>query len=204
MVSTGSLFLCPPADLKSSTYFSITLKATSRRSLCPSSSALSSVCPTKHPMDPAHDKPRMRPQALAHPPRTSQGPEQCPGVGGAAAGASAVGSAIVARGPGEDVQAGACLRGGSRTEPLPRACCRLLLSLCLPEGGRGQQADNGPHSLASRPWPLELSRQLLAQAAASAGLSRSPRPACWAALITWCVPGAHRLTLCSGEGTGGL
>lgn len=91
---------------------------------------------------------------------------------------------------------------GSRTRLLPRARCRLLLSLCLPEGGK--QADNGPHSPASRPWPLELGRQLPAKAAASTGPSRSPRPACWVALITWYVPGAHMPTLCSGEGTGGL
>lgn len=51
--------------------------------------------------------------------------------------ASAVGSIMVAGGPGEDVQARACLRGESRTELLPRAHCRLLLSLCLREAGRG-------------------------------------------------------------------
>lgn len=47
---------------------------------------------------------------------------------------------MVAGGPGEDVQARACLRGGSRTELLPRARCRLLLSLCSPErGGEARQ-----------------------------------------------------------------
>lgn len=50
-----------------------------------------------------------------------------------------------------------------------------------------READNGPHSLVSWPWPLELGRQLLAKAAASAGPSRSPRPACRVALITWYV-----------------
>lgn len=113
-----------------------------------------------------------------------------------------MGSTIMAGGPGEDVQARACLRGGSRTKLLPRARCRLLLSLSLPEGG--QRVDNGPHSPASRPWPLELGRELTTEAAASAGPSRSPRPACWVALITQYVPGAHMPTLCRGKGTRGL
>lgn len=87
---------------------------------------------------------------MAHPARTSQVHKQCP-WGPAAA--SAVGSVIVAGGPGKDVQARACLRGESRTELLPRACCQLLLSLCLPEGVgvAGRQWTPQPSLLALAP-----------------------------------------------------
>lgn len=81
--------------------------------------------------------------------------------------------------------------------PLP-----AVAELVLARGG-GRQADNGPHGPASWPWPLELGRQLLAKAAASIGPSRSPRPACWVALITGYVPEFHMPTLHSGEGTRG-
>lgn len=81
-------------------------------------------------------------------------------------------------------------------------CCACV---CKRRAGWGA-ADNGPHSLVSWPWPLELGRQLLAKAAASAGPSRSPRPACRVALITWYVmcqrPHAH--TRQWGAGGGGL
>lgn len=67
------------------------------------------------------------------------------------------------------------LAWGSRTKLLPSAGGQAATADSVLARGWGQQADNGPHSLASWPWPLELGRQLLAEAAASAGPSRSPR-----------------------------
>lgn len=81
--------------------------------------------------------------------------------------------------------------GASAKSPLPAAAEPVLA-----RGGEARQWTPRPSLPALAPGAGQA-------AAASTAPSRSPRPACWVALITGYMPEAHVPTLRGGEGTRG-